>query len=69
MRRRALHFGKPAKGGEAWLDIEGVLARRWGRLDLALFRHEVVPLLELRGDPEILVRFDRLYAKLQRRLG
>lgn len=52
-----------------WLDIEGVLARRWGRLDLAVIRNEVEPLLELRGDPEILVRFDRLYAKLQRRLG
>ena len=52
-----------------WLDIEGVLARRWGRLDLALLRHDVEPLLELRGDPEILVRFDRLYAKLQQRLG
>lgn len=52
-----------------WLDIEGVLARRWGRLDLALFRQEVEPLLELRGDPEILARFDRLYEKLRRRLG
>jgi hypothetical protein len=52
-----------------WLDIEGVLARRWGRLDLALFRQEVEPLLELRGDLEILVRFDRLFAKLKNRLG
>ncbi len=52
-----------------WLDIEGVLTRRWGRLDLALFRQEVEPLLELRGDLEILVRFDRLFAKLQNRLG
>lgn len=52
-----------------WLDIEGVLARRWGQLDLALFRREVEPLLELRGDPEILVRFDRLHEKLRRRLG
>ena len=52
-----------------WLDIEGVLARQWGRLDLTVFRNEVEPLLELRGDPEILVRFERLYAGLQRRLG
>lgn len=51
-----------------WLDIEGVLARRWGRLDLALFRHEVEPLLELRGDPEIFGRFDRLHEKLRLRL-
>ena len=52
-----------------WLDIEGVLARQWGRLDRSLFRTEVAPLLELRGDPDILARFDRLYAKLQGRLG
>jgi hypothetical protein len=52
-----------------WLDIEGVLARRWGQLDLALFRREVEPLLQLRGDPEILVRFERLREKLGRRLG
>ena len=52
-----------------WMDIEGVLVRQWGRLNLAEFRQEVDPLLELRGDPEILVRFDRLQAKLQRHLG
>lgn len=52
-----------------WLDIEGVLGRRWGRLDLAMLRQEVKPLLELSEDPGILLRFDRLHAKLQRRLG
>jgi hypothetical protein len=52
-----------------WLDIEGVMARQWGRLDLALFRGEAEPLLELCGDPEILVRFDRLHTRLRRRLG
>ena len=52
-----------------WLDIEGVLARQWGRVNLVVFRDEVEPLLELRGDPEILVRFDRLHEKLRRRLG
>lgn len=31
-----------------WLDIEGVSARQWGRLDKAMFRREVEPLLELR---------------------
>ena len=51
------------------LIIEGVLVRQWGRLELALFRNELIPLLELRGDPEILVRFDRLHSMLQRRLG
>jgi len=52
-----------------WLDIEGVLARCWRRLDLALLRREVEPLLELRDDPEILARFDRLHQKLLQRLG
>ena len=52
-----------------WLDIEGVMARQWGRVDLVVFRDEVGPLLELRGDPEILARFDRLHEKLRGRLG
>ena len=52
-----------------WLDIEGVLARQSGRLDLALFRNEVEPLLELREEPELMVRFDRLHKEIQRRLG
>ena len=51
-----------------WLDIEGVLARQWGRLDLAQFRLEVQPLLELREDPDIIVRFNRLYDRMHRRL-
>jgi len=52
-----------------WIDIESVLARQWSKLDLELFRHEVIPLLELKEDPETLPRFDRLFAKLKRRLG
>src|SRR5262249_24173852 len=44
-----------------WLDIEGVLARQWRRLDLTLFRKEAEPLLELQGDPEILKRFEKLH--------
>lgn len=55
--------------GKGLAGHRGVLARQWGRLDLGLFRHEALPLLELRGDAAILVRFDGLYAKLQRRLG
>lgn len=52
-----------------WLDIEGVLVRQRGRLDVDLFRREAGPLLELRGDPEILARFERLRVRLERRLG
>ena len=52
-----------------WIDVEGVLARQWNKLDLVLLRREVEPLLELREDPQTLARFDRLYAKLKRSLG
>lgn len=52
-----------------WIDVEGILARQWTKLDLALFRGELEPLLELREDPAILPRFERLFGKLKRRLG
>jgi hypothetical protein len=52
-----------------WIDVEGVLARQWNKLDLLLFRREVEPLLELGEDPDTLARFDRLHAKLERRFG
>ena len=34
-----------------------------------MIRQEVTPLLQLSNNPEILARFERLHAKLQRRLG
>lgn len=52
-----------------WIDVDGILVRQWGKLNLDLFRTEVEPLLELRGDPDILARFERLLAKLQQQLG
>ena len=52
-----------------WLDVEAVLARQWARLDLARFRDDVKPLLELKEEPEILDRFERLYARLKQRPG
>lgn len=52
-----------------WLDVEGVLARQWGKLKLAQFRDEVKPLLELKEEPAILDRFEQLYVRLSRRLG
>ena len=35
-----------------WLDVEGVLARQGGVLDLQVIRDELPPLLELKGDQE-----------------
>jgi len=50
------------------IDIEGILARQWGKLELTQVRSEIQPLLELREDFEPLQRFERLYAELKRRL-
>jgi hypothetical protein len=52
-----------------WIDVEGVLARRWNKLDLTLVRNELEPLIALKEAPEILVRFERLYVKIQRALS
>jgi len=46
-----------------------MLARQWKKLNLALFRQEIIPLLELKEDQAGLRRFDELYARLRRRLG
>jgi len=51
-----------------WLDIEGILARQWGRLDLKQFESEARPLLELKEDAGAWLRFQALRAKLQREL-
>jgi hypothetical protein len=42
-----------------WTDIEGILQRQGAKLDLAIVRSELTPLLELKGAPESL---DRLAA-------
>jgi hypothetical protein len=51
-----------------WNDIEGVLARQWGKLDLVLVRSEIQPLLELREDMGPFQRFEKLHHDLKRRL-
>jgi len=55
-----------ASRGKDWVDAEGVLIRQWGKLDLALVRRELRPLAELKEEPEILDRLERLLAKLGR---
>ncbi len=42
-----------------WLDVDGILARQWNKLDLKLVRAELKPLAELKGDMEILSRLER----------
>jgi predicted nucleotidyltransferase len=51
-----------------WTDIEGILARQWGRLNLALIAEELRPLLELKETPESLDRLNALVALTDRRL-
>ncbi len=43
-----------------WLDIEGILVRQKLRLDLALVKRELRPLLELKEDDSAWPRFDQL---------
>ena len=42
-----------------WLDVDNVLARQWGKLDLALVRRELKPLLALQEKPENLARLEQ----------
>jgi hypothetical protein len=42
-----------------WLDIDGVLARQAGKLDLSLIRRELPPLLTLKEQPENLDRLEQ----------
>ncbi len=46
-----------------WTDIDGVLARQMGKLNLDLIRTELEPLLALKGEPENAERLDRLIAR------
>lgn len=51
-----------------WGDVESILARQHGRLDLAHVRRELPALLELKDDSESFPRFERLVMDVQRRL-
>ncbi len=49
-----------------WADVQTVLARQQGRLDLAHIRRELPPLLELKEDPESLDKLNSLIAAVQK---
>ncbi len=51
-----------------WGDVESVMIRQHGKLDLAQIRSELKPLLELKGQPEAMAKLDELRAKVTRRL-
>ncbi len=51
-----------------WGDVERVLIRQHGKLDLAQVRSELKPLLELKGESEALDKLERMLATVERRL-
>jgi hypothetical protein len=52
-----------------WGDAESVLVRQHGRLDLALIRQELPPLLALKDDRESCAKLERLIAMAASRLA
>jgi hypothetical protein len=49
-----------ADRGKDWADIEGVLTRQRGKLGWRYIWAQLRPLVELKGEPEILERLKRL---------
>lgn len=43
-----------------WVDIEGIVIRQAGRLDWQWIENQLVPLAEIKGEPEILPRLEKL---------
>lgn len=52
-----------------WGDVERVLIRQHGKLNLTQIREELTPLLELKGEPEAMDRLEEKIAAVARRLG
>lgn len=51
-----------------WGDVERVLTRQHGKLNLMQIRSELKPLLELKGAPESLDKLERMLGTVERRL-
>ena len=51
-----------------WGDVERVLTRQHGKLDMQLIRSELTPLLDLKGDPDAMAQFEGMVATVERRL-
>jgi hypothetical protein len=47
-----------------WIDVEGILVRQGSSLDWPYVTEQLAPLVELKGEPEILARLDTLHARL-----
>jgi hypothetical protein len=51
-----------------WADLEPILTRQHGKLNLSQIRFELKPLLELKGELDGLERLDRMLNTVERRL-
>ena len=51
-----------------WADVEGILVRQHGKLDLSLARTELGPLLELKEQEEAMGKLETLIDTVARRL-
>ncbi|MFM8706803.1 MAG: hypothetical protein ACKOHK_01575 [Planctomycetia bacterium] len=47
-----------------WIDVEGIVIRQSGRLDWTYILGQLEPLVELKGEPEILPRLAELRSRL-----
>ncbi|MCU0875773.1 MAG: hypothetical protein MUE50_25855 [Pirellulaceae bacterium] len=55
-----------AARGKDWLDVEGVIIRQTGNLDWTYVRRQLAPLVELKGEPEILAELERRRQEFER---
>jgi hypothetical protein len=46
-----------------WVDVEGIIIRQAGRLDWRYIRGQLEPLVELKGEPEIMARLESLHGR------
>ena len=51
-----------------WGDVERILVRQHGKLNLAQIRSELKPLLEIKGEPEALTKLEAMISKVNRRM-
>ena len=59
-----LQFQAFAARPKDWIDVEGIVIRQSGRLDWTSIFGQLEPLVELKGEPEILTRLAELRSRL-----
>lgn len=55
-----------AARGKDWMDVEGVIIRQTGKLDWTYVRRQLAPLVELKGEPEIMAELERRRQEFER---